>query len=346
MKNYLYPILIAVLLVSACGPTEEKKETSITQPDRIPVSIMELKKTSADLTIQTSGQFTTDDETPMAFKTGGVIEKILVKEGDAVRSGQVIARLNQTEIEAMVAQARLAVEKATRDLTRASNLYRDSVATLEQYQNARTAADLAQRQFEAASFNRSYSEIRALRNGIVLRKMANEGQVIGPGTPVLVVNGAGHGHWLLKAAVSDREWAFISIGDKADLTSDALPGRTFEGKVIRKSGGSDQVGGTFSLDLQVNDPKGLASGLFGNASITTTRAQQVWEIPYEALLDGDGQTGYVFATDDNKTARKVSVVVGTIARDHLVITAGLEGVNSLIISGSAYLKDGAPIVLK
>ena len=72
--------------------------------------------------IQTSGLFTTDDETYLAFKTGGIIEKIYVKEGDAIRKGQLLATLNLTEIEAQVAQARLSFEKAKRDF-RASKIY-------------------------------------------------------------------------------------------------------------------------------------------------------------------------------------------------------------------------------
>ena len=128
--------------------------------------------------IPVSGQFTTDDEVMMSFKTTGIINKIFVKEGDAIKKGQVLATLNLTEIDAGLQQAQLAYEKAGRDLQRLNNLFNDSVATLEQVQNAKTTKDLAAQQLNTARFNRQYSEIHAEANGFVLRKLANEGQLV------------------------------------------------------------------------------------------------------------------------------------------------------------------------
>ena len=342
MKTSIW-LLVVLIAIQSCSTSDEKSHNTPQETGFVPVRIQELKKVSFQMTIQTSGQFSTDDETPMSFKTGGVIQSILVSEGDAIRRGQLLARLNPTEIEAQVEQARLALDKATRDFRRAENLYRDSVATLEQFQNARTGMNMAERQLEAARFNQSYSEIRALTNGFILQKLANEGQMVSPGTPVFITNGASKGKWLLKAGVSDRAWAAIKTGDVASVTSDALPDQTFEARVIRKSVGTDARSGTFNIDMLIRNPDGLASGLFGRAEIRTNRNQSVWQIPYEALLDGNADAGYVFVTDDRKTARKVPVVIGRIEKDHVTILSGLDSTRYLIISGSAYLKDGSPI---
>lgn len=337
-------ILVVAWIMSSCSGSNEKTETVARVSEVVPVRIVTLTQQELQPVIQTSGVFTTDDETLLAFKTGGIINNMYVKEGDAIRKGQLLATLNLTEIEAQVAQARLSFEKAKRDFTRVENLYRDSVATLEQFQNARTGMEVAARQLEAANFNRSYSEIRAVNNGYVLRKMANEGQVIAPGATVFQTNGAGRGTWMLKTGVSDREWSMITVGDRATVKTDALPGKLFEAIVTRKSEGTDAMNGSFTVEVALKNPgNGLASGLFGKATIQGSRKQQVWKIPYAALLDGDAQSGYVFATEDGKTAHKVTVVVGNIEKDQVTIMAGLENVKTLIISGSAYLKDGSQI---
>lgn len=337
-------ILAAAWFVQACGGRDEKNETTERTSEVIPVRVLNVSQEELKPVVQTSGLFTTDDETYLAFKTGGIVEKMYAKEGDAIRKGQLLAALNLTEIEAQVAQARLSFEKATRDFKRVENLYRDSVATLEQFQNARTGMEVVSRQLEAANFNRSYSEIRAVNNGFVLRKMANEGQVISPGSPVFQTNGAGKGKWILRTGVSDREWAIINVGDQATVTTDALKGKTFDATVTRKSEGTDAMNGSFAVEVTLQSPgQGLASGLFGKATIQGSHVQHVWKIPYDALLDGDAQSGYVFVTDDKKTAHKVPVVVGGIEKDQVVITAGLEQVKMIIISGSAYLKDSAEI---
>ncbi len=165
-------LIIAAFAVSACG-NHEAKETGMGNQDTIPVKVMALKVEDASQAIATSGQFTTNDETFLSFKNGGIINKIWVKEGDAVRQGQLLATVNQTEISAQVQQVNLSYQKAERDYARASKLYKDSVATLEQMQNAKTALQVAKQQLYAVKFNQNYSEIRATSNGYVLKKLAN-----------------------------------------------------------------------------------------------------------------------------------------------------------------------------
>ena len=131
----------AALLLHSCGtPASGKNATVKIQTDTIPVQVTPLDQNGSQLTpIAVSGQFTTDDETQLGFKTGGVIRSILVKEGDRIHAGQLLATLDLTEINTQVSQAQLGLEKAKRDFQRVQNLYRDSVATLEQLQNAPAA---------------------------------------------------------------------------------------------------------------------------------------------------------------------------------------------------------------
>lgn len=346
MKKLFIPLfLLSAWILQACSSSEGKNNKVISHAEQIPVRVIKLEKTDVHGEIQASGQFTTDDETNLSFKTGGVIQKIFVKEGDAIRQGQLLATLNLTEINAQVSQARLAFEKASRDYERISNLHRDSVATLEQFQNAKTGLDVASQQYEAARFNRSYSEIRALRDGFVLRKMASEGQVITSGTPVLQTNGASKGKWLLKIGVSAKEWSTIALNDKAIIYTDANADQSFPAYVSRKSEGTDPFTGSFTIELTLKGkaPSFIATGMFGKAVITPSHTVHAWSIPYDALLDGDAQSGYVFITNDMKTAHKAEVTVMDIDKDRVQVTSGLENAKALIISGSAYLRDNSPI---
>ena len=344
-QKFFYPILILVALgFSACN--NHKTETSpIGNQDTIPVKIMALKIEDANHAISSSGQFTTNDETFLSFKNGGIINKIYVKEGDAVSKGQLLASVNQTEISAQVQQVNLSYQKAERDYSRASKLYKDSVATLEQMQNAKTALQVAKQQLDAVKFNQNYSEIRATSNGYVLKKLANDGQVVGPGTPVLQINGAKQSKWLLKIGLSDEQWAALKIGDRATITTDALPQATLQAKVSRKAEGIDPQSGTFGVELTLNDEnvKGLAAGLFGKAIIIPTKTTSSYSIPYDALLDAGENEGYVFVTDDEKTAKKIKVKLGAIQNDRINIIGGLENATALIVSGGAYLTEGSKI---
>jgi RND family efflux transporter MFP subunit len=352
MKTVHTIALLALLAATAasCGEKTAANDQAANKEDVIPVKLMPLNgQTLNTPTLSVSGQFTTDDETMLSFKTGGIIQQLFVKEGDAVKQGQLLATLNPTEINAALQQAQLSFEKAQRDYQRVQRLFNDSVATLEQMQNVKTAQDIAQQQLTTAQFNRSHSEIRATANGYVLRKLANEGQMVQPGTAVFQTNGAQSGNWLLRVQVSNKEWAAIHVQDKADVNVEAVPGKTFNGVILRKSEGVDQ-NGSFIADIKLTGekPASIAYGMFGKAVInlstpTVTAGNGPWEIPYDALLEGDGNAGYVFVTNDNKTAHKATVTVSGMEREKVIISSGLQNAGSLIISGSAYLTEGSKI---
>jgi hypothetical protein len=87
----------------------------------------------------------------------------------------------------------------------------------------------------------------------------------------------------------------------------------------------------------------LAAGLFGKAVITPAQRTQVWTLPYAAVLDGDRDQAFVFATIDGHEALKVPVRVLSLDKDSVLVSAGLEAFSQIIVSGSAYLNDHSVI---
>jgi RND family efflux transporter MFP subunit len=350
MKTILHSVLIVLAIISAsffmqaCTDSKGKENSIPKGSEPIPVKVMALTQSNSSATINTSGQLTTDDETVLGFKTSGIIHAVYVKEGDKVKKGQLLAKLDLTEINAQVALAKHSFEKAQRDFNRVSNLYRDSVATLEQLQNAQTGMAVAKEQLDAAHFNQSFSEIHAPENGYVLRKFVNAGQVIGVGDPVLMTNGAIQNEWILKAGVSDKQWAVIKTSDKAKVNIDAFPGQLFTAKVIRKSEKADPQTGAFTIELEVdNQNVKLANGMFASAEIQSGEVTTSWSVPFEAVLDANGNEGFVFITNDNQTAIRQPVSIESFNGKNIRIAKGLEKANALIVAGSAYLSDRSPI---
>ena len=114
IHNLTFTGVAAILLgISSCQ--EPKVETTSVVNDTIPVKVISISEEMMQVPIEVSGQFTTEDETLLSFKTGGIVQHVFVKEGDAVKKGQVLATLNMTEIQAQVQQAKIGLEKAMRD---------------------------------------------------------------------------------------------------------------------------------------------------------------------------------------------------------------------------------------
>jgi RND family efflux transporter MFP subunit len=345
-KSYNILIISALhmLLLSGCSKDSEKPVLP-KSVEAIPVKVIFLNQAEVTGSVHSSGQFTTDDETMLSFKTGGIVNRIYVKEGDRIRKGQLLATLDLAEISSQVNQTRIAFEKAARDYDRIENLRKDSVATLEQLQNSRTGLELAKQQLAAAKFNLQYSEIRSTHDGVILKKLANEGQIVGQGTPVLQTSSKGRIDWILRVAVSDKEWANIKLNDKAMVQIEALNISDMQAYVSSKAENADPMTGSFSIDLKLNNARELniASGMFGKAEIMLSQKKLVWQIPYDALLDGNADQGFVFVTNDYKNALKVPVTIDAIDGKNILISKGLDDYKSLIVSGSAYLTDRSVI---
>jgi RND family efflux transporter MFP subunit len=350
MKNKLIirtVFVFALAVLTACKHGK-KADTDMLSLKVIPVKTMKISSADSVGLINTTGLITTEDEAKCAFKIGGVIDHIYVKEGQRFHKGQLLASLKQTEIESGVLQAQLNLDKANRDYQRAGNLYKDSVATLEQLQNSKTALDVAQKQLDAVAFNKQYAFIYAEQDGFVATKIANEGEVITGGSPVLAINvNEGSNGWVLKAGLSDKEWAAVEIGDTAEVLIDAYPSQKFDARVTKKALAADLVSGSFEVELTLSLEKNLpAAGMYAKAAITTNKViSQKW-IPYSAMIEADGNKAFVFVPYHQTQVKKVAIIVGSFDNQTVKVASGLENVPEIIVSNTAFLNEQSSITIK
>lgn len=332
------------LLLEACGaknPEPAPTTTGSPGDERIPVRTAAIQQKSLSLPVHAGGIITSSAEQRLSFKIGGIIRKIYVDEGDVVRPGQLLAILDKTEIDAQVAQAQQGLAKAERDLARVEGLYRDSSATLELLQNATTGRDVAKETARIAAFNQQYAEIRATRAGKIIKKLVNEGEITGPGLPAFVLFETGVNDWIVQINVSDRDWARLNVGMSARITLDAYEGVNFSGKVRELAPAADPTSGLYPVEISIQ-PQGkrFAPGLFANVDITPSSSRPYTMIPVEAIVEGDGQSAYVFALQsDGESVKKVPVRVAFMEGNQAVIATGLEGVAEVVTSGAPYLND-------
>jgi RND family efflux transporter MFP subunit len=332
----------AILFLAGCGAAADPPVESPPGP-RVEVATA-MARTQA-LPIRTSGRLASKAEIPLSFKIDGVIDRILVDEGEAVREGQRLAQLNLSEIDARVMEATAALGKAKRDFARTQQLHRDSVATLENLDDARTAVDVAAARQQAAQFNRQYAVIEAPAVGRILRRHAEAGAVIGPGQPVIIL-GASRQGWVVRTGIAARDVVRLALGDSARVTFDAYPGQPLPGRVSEIADAADPQTGTFEVELTVEAPElTLKSGFIAAVDLQPSMAVEYVEIPAAALVEGDGRDGIVLTVGagSEATVQRMPVRIAQVMDSTIVLERGLEPGTQVVTTGAVGLRDGETI---
>ena len=232
--------------------------------------------------------------------------------------------------------------KAQRDAKRTENLYRDSVNTKEQLENSQTVLRVAEKQLEILKYNLSQTRIVATTNGAVIQKLVNTGEQVEGGKPVLFISGTNNADWVVKCGLTDKDWARLKGGEKAEIVFDAFP-QTFTGSVKSLSQGSDVTSGLYQAEIRIERHEArLANGLFAKVSIFPREKTDMVSIPVDALIEGENDSAFVFVASGNMAQNK-QVKIAYLEGDKAFILSGVDASSKVIREGSAYLADGSVI---
>jgi len=347
MKTMKYITSISlILLLWSCGKEEQKHDSGIVDETVIPVKTAKVESTTRSEPIRVAGTVASSEEARLSFKIGGIVSKVFVREGQAVRKGQLLAVLDMTEIDAQVSQATYSAEKSERDMERVKNMVKDTAATLEQLQNATTGYDVSQQNLKIAKFNQAYAKIISPIDGTVTRKSINEGEFAGAGTPGLVLASSRRNDWVVRVGVSDKDWARLKLGDHASVMLDAYPEDSFKGTLTNLAQSADPVSKLYQAEIRI-DPAGkrLATGLYAKAELNPSQSRKYRIIPVEAVIEGNGSKGFVFVNEGGR-AKKVAITIGYLDGSNVLISSGLDEVNEVVTGGSAFLTDSSALIIK
>ncbi|MFZ3034157.1 MAG: efflux RND transporter periplasmic adaptor subunit [Parvibaculum sp.] len=330
--------------LAACGPAEETKTEG--QTPAIPVLVSAVTAAPGASDISVYGVVRSDKEAMLSFKIGGLLKTLNVDVGDQVKKGDVLARLDQREIDAQAARAEAAAAKAKRDLARIEPLLKNGFISQQKIDDARSARDIAVADLRQIAFNRSLATITAPSDGVVLARHVDKNEIVAAGAPILTVSQGGQG-FIFKAGLSDRSLARLKIGDKAEIRLDAFKTKPVAGHIRRLSAMSDAQTGTFGIEIALDEtPPGVESGFIGKARITPSNVPDstTLAIPASAILEGHGATATVYVVDKaTMSATLTRITLDGIQDDKVLVTKGLALGQDVVSAGAPYLRDGATV---
>ncbi|MBL1213755.1 MAG: efflux RND transporter periplasmic adaptor subunit [Ignavibacteriae bacterium] len=337
IKILLVMTVISLTVIACNSEVKESKEEFVS------VKTAQVKYENISIPINTSGKIMASSETRLSFLTGGIIKNITVREGQKVKKGVLLASLDLSEIEAQVSNAKNGYIKAKRDFERVKNLYSDNVATLEQYQNSETGYEVAEANLKIAEFNYQHSKITAPADGKIFKKIAEEGELVSPGLPVFLF-GTTSSSWRILVGLIDKDILKIKIGDSAVVELDAYPNQKLNAFVSEIGQSANPMNGTYEVELNLKSGvNNFVSGFVARVQIYPSRKQGIYLIPSSALVEADGDKGFVYRANKSKdTVEKIPITIIKILDDKLAVQSDFR-LTEVINDGAVYLKADSKI---
>ena len=345
----LWPgLILGLFVLAACqqgGESESaadaaKTEDAADNSPTIPVEISAARR--GDIYAMYSGTAPIEAfaEADVIAKVAGEVRSILVEEGDDVRSGQVLARLDGDRLKLEVMQAEANLRKSQRDHERNLDLKERGLISAGDFEKIKYEMDALEATYNLARLEYSYTEIKAPIDGVISDRFVKVGNTIDVNQPTFHVTSLEP--LIAYLHVPEREYRRIERGQVAVIEVDALQGSEFQASVARISPVVDPATGTFKITVEVSDPsRRLKPGMFGRVKIVYDMHAQALQIPRSAIIDEAGETS-VFIVEDEKAVRRL-ITTGFSNNGQIEILEGLTGTEKIVIVGQAGLKDGSKV---
>ena len=337
--------LACVLSVAACkggspdgaAPGEDGKKG----PEAVTVEVAAVETRPVAASYSGTAPLEAPAEAQVVAKTSGVALSVLVEEGDVVRAGQTLVRLDASRAELQAAQTAAQMNKLQNQFARAQTLAKEQLIAASDYDQIRYDLENARAANRLANLELSYAAVKAPISGVVASVTPKPGNFVQINTPIVRIVDTSTLEAVLN--VPERELATMQAGLPVDLRVDALPGKTFTGTIDRISPVVDSGSGTFRVIAEFDSGGLLQPGMFGRIDIDYDKRANATVVPRAALLDA-GTNAAVFAVRDGKAAR-VPVTLGYMDGQWAEVREGLTVGEQVVVAGKAALRDGSAVTV-
>ena len=335
---------VGTVLLVGCG----KKTEQAVRVDPVKVKVMTVGSAESVEWTGTKYSGTVEEEsgTSLSFSAAGTLTQLLVKVGDRVKKGQLIACIDATSMRNaydMAHTTRLQAEDAYRRM----KLLHDKgslpeikwVETQSQLQQAVAAENIARKSLADCRLYAPFS-------GVVSEKNAEVGQTAAPGMPIVklvttqVLN--------VKIAVPETEVADVQLLRQALVTVPALNGRTLRGHVVEKGIIADPISRSYAVKIRLTDTdRALLPGMVTQVSLATQNTGRDADIviPAQLVQLADDNSQFVWVDEGGKAAKR-AVTVGEYRSNGVAVNSGLRPGDRLIVEGQQKVCNGTKIANK
>ncbi|MDF1694864.1 MAG: efflux RND transporter periplasmic adaptor subunit [Saprospiraceae bacterium] len=352
-------ILIASLFFSLSSCSHKEDDRAIKEFEPVEVTVIEISVSQTKSNFSVSGNIQAEKEANMSTRIMGFIEDIRAEVGKKVRKGEVLVRINSSDLKAKkaqiianISQAETAVNNAKKDYDRIVRLFEQKSVTQKELDDITTHYNMANAGLNAAKEMEkeieaqfAYTRILAPFTGVVTSKYANQGEIANPGMPLLSI--AKIDNYQAIAMVPEHQVSSLKVGQKAKVNIKSLD-TDIQGTISEIGISSNHTGGQFivKIDLEKHTHE-LYMGMYATITFENQMdgVQSTLLIPAESIVKQGGLRGvYTIGTDQTAILRWIRV--GKQLGNTYEVLSGLDFGDSLIISSKSRLFNGAKVSIQ
>jgi membrane fusion protein (multidrug efflux system) len=339
MSAALLLALIAVLGGCKKGGEAQAKDKEDKGPEAVPVEVVVVARRPIAASYSGTAPLEARAESQVVAKTSGVALAVLVEEGQMVRAGQVLVRLDPDRARLQAAQSAAQMRKLEANYARSTQLSKQQLISANDLDQLKYDLENARAVNRLANLELSYANVVAPISGVIASRSIKTGNFVQINTPIFRIVDTSRLEATLN--VPERELATLKPGQPVSMQVDAIPGRKFEGVVDRVAPVVDSGSGTFRVIAAFAGGGLLQPGMFGRVRIDYDQRADAIVIPRVALLEGEGDPA-VFTVRAGKAVR-VPVKLGYVDGAWAELTSGLKLGEPVVTAGKVALRDGSAV---
>ncbi|WP_022663524.1 efflux RND transporter periplasmic adaptor subunit [Paucidesulfovibrio longus] len=345
-------LLLATLLVAGCGSSNKSEETLPTLVRGVQTHVASALTVPRGCNLP--GTVVSDDRIELSSRVVGFIESLEVREGQSVKEGDLLVKIDSTDIEENIRQNAASLtataqelQDAKRDVVRYEKLVQTGAIAPDTLTKAKVKRDVAQAAYDKATAaltsarsERLYAEIRSPVDGVVIRRYKQRGDMATAGAVILTIES--RSKLLFRVYAPESKVAQLTQGMTTAISIDALPGRSISGTIERIVPSGDTTTRRYQVDIALPTDADLLPGMFGRAEIVLNH-EQVLAIPNSARVIRGGLEG-VFVLDNADIAHFRWLRFGRVHDAFIEVGAGLTLGETILLKADGRIRDGVQIV--
>lgn len=323
--------------------SEMEEEAAMAQMKNETVSVVTATVTKASIKddFSSTGNFDSFREVTVASQKQGKVERIAVKEGDVVKEGQLIAKLDTDMIEANLLSAEATLSKAKKDLDRFEELEPKGAVTPQQLDEMRLAYKNAAAHLSSVRKELSDATIKAPFDGTINARYVENGSYLAAGGKIVEIVDVST--LKMKVAVSESEVLKVKKDQLAEVRADVLGSATFQGKISFIGVKADNSL-RYPVEIQIkNSGNVLKAGMYGSADFNFVDTKDALVIPRSAIA-GSLKDPKVYAILDGKAVLQ-EITIGTIGDFGVEVLKGLNAGDQVVTDGQINLINGSAVTI-